>query len=55
MGGVIQQFNSVIKMRHNGSIDQITTFPSVLDGELCKHIEHSWVYDFTLSACDHMG
>lgn len=31
-GGVIQQFQSVIKMRHNGSIDQIAQFPSILDG-----------------------
>jgi hypothetical protein len=31
-GGVIQQFQSIIKMRHNGSIDQVAQFPSVLDG-----------------------
>ncbi len=31
-GGVIQQFQSLIKMRHNGSIDQVAAFPSVLDG-----------------------
>ena len=31
-GGIIQQFNSIIQMRHNGSIEQIATFPSVLDG-----------------------
>ncbi len=40
-------------MNHNGSIDQITTFPSVLDGENCQHIKHSWIYDYTLSACKH--
>jgi hypothetical protein len=31
-GGVIQQFQSLIKMRHNGSISDIAVFPSVLDG-----------------------
>lgn len=34
-GGVIQQFQSIIKMKHNGSIDQVAQFPSVLDGEHC--------------------
>lgn len=50
-GGIIQQFQSIIKMKHNGSIDQISMFPSVLDGEHCTHIQHSWIYDYTLSAC----
>lgn len=54
-GGVIQQFQSIIKMRHNGSIDQVAQFPSVLDGERCTHITHSWIYDYTLSACEHLG
>jgi hypothetical protein len=50
-GGVVQQFQSLIKMRHNGSIEQIAQFPSVLGGEYCQTIKHSWIYDFTLSAC----
>jgi hypothetical protein len=50
-GGYIQQFQSIIKMKHNGSIDQFVSLPSVLDGEGCLFIEHSWIYDFTLSAC----
>ena len=54
-GGVIQQFQSLIKMRHNGSIEQVSIFPSVLDGEHCTHIQHSWIYDYTVSACEHMG
>jgi len=54
-GGVIQQFQSIIKMKHNGSIDQVSVFPSVLDGEHCTHIQHSWIYDYTLSACEHLG
>jgi hypothetical protein len=52
-GGVIQQFQSVVKMQHNGSIEQISMFPSVRDGEYCTHIQHSWIYDYTLSACNH--
>lgn len=31
-GGIIQQFQSQIKMRHNGSIDQFISMPAVLDG-----------------------
>ena len=54
-GGVVQQFQSLIKMKHNGSIDQVVSFPSILDGEHCTNIEHSWIYDFTLSACEHLG
>lgn len=50
-GGFIQQFQSIIKMRHNGSIEQFVSLPSVLDGENCISIEHHWVYDFSLSAC----
>jgi hypothetical protein len=50
-GGFIQQFQSIIKMKHNGSIDQFISFPSVLDGESCIDIEHSWIYEYTLSAC----
>lgn len=50
-GGFIQQYQSIIKMRHNGSIEQFVTFPSVLDGESCLSIEHHWMYDYTLSAC----
>lgn len=54
-GGYVQQFQSILKMQHNGSIDQVTVFPSVLDGEHCTHIQHSWIYDYTLSACEHLG
>jgi hypothetical protein len=50
-GGFIQQFQSIIKMRHNGSIEQFVTLPSALDGESCISIEHHWIYDYTLSAC----
>lgn len=50
-GGYIQQYQSIIKMKHNGSIEQFVPFPSVLDGESCKYIEHNWIYDYTLSAC----
>jgi hypothetical protein len=31
-GGYIQQFQSIIKMNHNGSINQFVNLPSVLDG-----------------------
>lgn len=34
----MQQFQSLLKMRNNGSIDQVANFPSVLDGEHCTHI-----------------
>lgn len=50
-GGFIQQFQSIIKMRHNGSIEQFVNLPSVLYGESCSNIEHHWIYDYTLSAC----
>lgn len=50
-GGFIQQYQSIIKMRHNGSIEQFVTLPSALDGESCISIEHHWIYDYTLSAC----
>lgn len=50
-GGYIQQFQSIIKMKHNGSIDQFVFLPSIFDSEDCLNIEHSWIYDFTLSAC----
>lgn len=50
-GGFIQQRESIIKMRHNGSIEQFVSIPSVLDGEICMSIEHHWIYDYSLSAC----
>lgn len=31
-GGLVQQFQSMLSMRHNGSIAQSIAFPSVLDG-----------------------
>lgn len=54
-GGFIQQFSSLIQMRHNGSIHQYATFPSHLAAELCRHVTHSWLFDFTVSACEHFG
>lgn len=50
-GGFIQQFQSIIKMKQDGTIDQFITFPSVLYNEMCIDIEHNLFYDFTLSAC----
>jgi hypothetical protein len=50
-GGFIQQYQSIIQMRHNGSINQFVTFPSASFGESCISIEHSWLYDYSLSAC----
>lgn len=50
-GGYIQQFQSIIRMRHNGSIHEFVNLPSALDGEECKFIEHNFFYDFTVSAC----
>lgn len=54
-GGVIQQFQSVIKMRHNGSIDQYATFPAHQEAENCNYITHNFLFDFTVSACNHNG
>jgi len=34
-GGYIQQFQSIIKIRDNGSIYQFVNLPSVIDGEEC--------------------
>ena len=31
-GGVIQQFQSMIEMKHNGSINQYISMPAVHDG-----------------------
>ena len=50
-GGYIQQSQSIITLKYNSSIDQFVSLPSVLDGEECMSIEHSWIYDYTLSAC----
>ena len=52
-GGIIQQFQTQIKMRHNGSVEQFISMPSVLDGENCMHITYDWLYDFAVSACQH--
>lgn len=54
-GGVIQQFQSAIKMRHNGSIDQYITFPAQQEAEHCTHIDYNFLFDFTISACNHNG
>ena len=53
-GGIVQQFQSQIKMKHNGSIDQFVSFPSVLDGENCQHVTYNWQYQFAVSACQHL-
>lgn len=53
-GGIIQQFQSMIKMRHNGSIDQYIGMPAVLDGENCKTVTYNWLYEFSVSACQHL-
>ena len=37
-GGYIQQYQSIIKMQHNGSIDQFVNLPSPIDGENCMLI-----------------
>lgn len=50
-GGFIQQQESIIQMRHNGSIHQFVTLPSTVDRENCISIEHSWRYEYSLSAC----
>lgn len=50
-GGYIQQFQSILRMRHNGSIHEFVNLPSALDGEECKFIEHNFFYDYTVSAC----
>ena len=52
-GGIIQQFQSMLSMQHNGSIDQYISMPAVHDGESCKHITYSFYYDFSISACLH--
>lgn len=54
-GGVVQQFQSVITMQHNGSVHEFVSFPSIKDGEHCRHITFSWQYDFSVSACDDFG
>ncbi len=37
-GGYIQQYQSIIKMKHNGSIEQYVNIPSPVDGENCMLI-----------------
>jgi hypothetical protein len=50
-GGVVQQDQSIITMRHNGSIDQFVSFPSIFDDEHCRHVTFSFMFDFVVSAC----
>lgn len=52
-GGIIQQVQSMIAMRHNGSINQYIPLPTVYDGENCRHVVYSYFYDFGVSACLH--
>jgi len=50
-GGYIQDFRALVQMRHNGSIHQFATFPANFQSEICRHLTHSWIFDFTVSAC----
>ena len=52
-GGIVQQFQSMLQLRHNGSISQYVTMPVVLDGENCRSVAHNWMYEFVVSACIH--
>lgn len=52
-GGIVQQFQSMLQLRHNGSISQHIAMPAVLDGENCRNIAHNWMFEFVLSACIH--
>jgi len=54
-GGIVQQFQSVLTMQHNGSVHEFVSFPSIKDGEHCRHVTFSWQYDFSVSACDDSG
>ena len=54
-GGIIQQFQSLLTMHHNGSIAQAVGLPAVRDGENCRHLTFNWVYDASISACIHLG
>ena len=54
-GGIIQQFQSLLTMHHNGSIAQAVGLPAVRDGENCRHLTFNWVYDASISACVHLG
>ena len=52
-GGIVQQFQSMLQLGHNGSISQYVTMPVVLDGENCRSVAHNWMYEFVVSACIH--
>jgi hypothetical protein len=54
-GGVVQQFQTLITMRHNGSINQFVEFPSILIGEYCYHVSFNWRYNFVVSSCHDQG
>jgi hypothetical protein len=53
-GGVIQQEQALITMRHNGSINQFVSMPSMFDNEHCKYVTFSFLYDFVVSACQYV-
>lgn len=52
-GGIVQQFQSMLQLQHNGSISQYIAMPAVLEGENCRHVTHNWGYEFAVSACMH--
>lgn len=52
-GGIVQQFQSMLLLKHNGSISQQISMPSVLDGENCRHVSYNWMYESVVSACIH--
>ena len=54
-GGIVQQFQSLLTMRHNGSIAKSVGFPAVQDGEDCRTLTFNWAHDASVSACKHLG
>lgn len=50
-GGIIQQSQALLRMLHNGSIEDYISMPTEGNGESCKRVTVDLFHDFFVSAC----
>lgn len=50
-GGIIQQNQALLRMYHNGSIEDYISMPSEGRGEVCRRVAVDFSHDFFVSAC----
>lgn len=50
-GGVIQHGQSLMRMLHNGSVQDYVSMPTQGNGEACKRVTVDFFHDFFVSAC----